>query len=206
MLQLISSLAAPFSPNFWVFTIIRFFVGTATAGIMILPFTVILEFTGPRKRELVTSFINLPLTVGEMIMPLFAYYLRSWNTFSLGIAIPNLLFLVYFFLVPESPKWLISTGQLDKASEIMARVAKRNHLPANNMLDVAKRIANEASSDGPKVRATYLDLIRRPAIRMNNVCCCVSWFILGLSFYGSNQYIGQTSSNVFVTIVLAGGL
>lgn len=125
MLQLISSLVAPFSPNFWVFTTIRFFLGTATAGIMIVPFTLILEVTGPQKRELVTSLINIPLTVGEMIMPLFAYYLRSWNTFSLGIAIPNLLFLVYFFLVPESPKWLISTGQMEKASEIMTRVAKR---------------------------------------------------------------------------------
>lgn len=125
MLQLISSFAAIFSPNFWVFTTMRFFIGTSTAGIMIVAFILIMELTGPGKREMVTSLISVPLSIGEMIMPLFAYYLRSWNTFSLGIALPNLVFLVYFFVVPESPKWLISTGQLDKASVIMANVAKR---------------------------------------------------------------------------------
>lgn len=92
---------------------------------MIVPFTLLIELTGPEKRELVTSFINLPTAIGEIIIPLFAYYLKSWNTFSLGLALPNLLFLVYFFLVPESPKWLISTGNLDKASKIMTKVAKR---------------------------------------------------------------------------------
>lgn len=125
MVQLITSLAVPFSPNFWTFTAIRFFLGTATAGIMIAPYTLVLEITGPRKRELVCAMIQLPLTVGQMVMPVFAYYLRSWNKFSMGIAIPNILFLLYFFLVPESPKWLISTGQLDKASRIMTQAAKR---------------------------------------------------------------------------------
>jgi MFS family permease len=123
MLQLSFSLIQPFSPNYWTLTVIRFILGTSSAGIMVITFVYIVEITGPSKRELVTSFYHIPLALGEMIMPLFAYYLRSWALFSVGVGVPNLLFLMYFWVVPESAKWLISVGKLAEASKVIKKVA-----------------------------------------------------------------------------------
>lgn len=83
----------------------------------------------------------------------------------------------------------------------------RNKLLTEHMLDTAKEIAADSNIDNKHITsATYMDLLRQPSMRIRNLCSCIIWFLLGLSFYGSNQYIGQTSSNVFITISLAGAL
>lgn len=83
-----------------------------------------IEVTGPSRRELATSLYHLPLAIGEITLPVFGYYLRHWDTFSIAVAMPTLLYLLYFFILPESPKWLISVGRLNDASEVMTKIAK----------------------------------------------------------------------------------
>lgn len=124
LLQLISGLIAPFCLNYWTFMIIRFFIGMSTAGTMLTSFILMMEVTGINKRELVSCLAAMPLPVGELLMPLVAYYMRAWNEFSLAIAIPNFIFLTFVFTVPESPKWLISKGRLQEASLVMEKAAK----------------------------------------------------------------------------------
>ncbi|XP_013191047.2 organic cation transporter protein [Amyelois transitella] len=208
MTQMICGLMIPFSPDFWTFTVLRFVIGTSTAGLMVVSFVIVLEIVGPKKRELMTGLYQIPISFGEMVMPLYAYYLRDWDQFSLGIGITQCIFVIYLFVIPETPKWLISVGRLEEASEVMKRAAKINNLPTDNMLQIAKEISDDsiARQDKSASKASYLDLIRVPSLRIRNLCSCVCWFILGLSFYGGNQYIGQTSSNTFLTIVLAGSL
>lgn len=103
----------------------RFILGTATAGNMICSFVILIEVTGPSHRELATSLFHIPLAIGEIALPVFGYYLRNWDTFSMAVAIPTLIYMLYFFILPESPKWLISTGRLKDASVVMTKVAKR---------------------------------------------------------------------------------
>lgn len=124
MLQLISSFATAFCSEFWAFAVMRFILGTATAGNMICSFVILIEMTGPSHRELATSLFHLPLAVGEISLPVFGYYLRNWNTFSLAVATPTLAYLLYFCILPESPKWLISVGRVKDASLVMTKVAK----------------------------------------------------------------------------------
>ncbi|XP_059047546.1 organic cation transporter protein-like [Achroia grisella] len=206
LLQLCCSAAVPFCPNYWTFTAIRFILGTATAGILVISFVIVVEIVGPSKRELVASLYHIPLSIGEMLMPLFAYYLRRWNIYSIGLAIPHCIFLTYIFLMPESPKWLISVGRYDEASETMIKAAARNKLPTEGMRNVVDSINHECNVDRARreeEKASYWDLVRLPSLRMKNIYSCVAWFILGVSFYGGTQYVGQTSSDPFLSVVLA---
>ncbi|KAF9414747.1 hypothetical protein HW555_007443 [Spodoptera exigua] len=207
MLLLVTSIGEAFCKIYWLFTAVRFFIGLATAGTMLCSFILMMEIIGPMKRELMNCLCALPMPVGQMLMPLFAYFLRSWDNFCLGVGIPHILYLAYFFILPESPKWLISVGRLEEASKVMTQAAKWNNLPTDNMLDVAKSIASEkVNSNEPIRKATYLDLLKTKVLRINIFGSCMIWFVLGISYYGSNQYIGQTSSNVFISVLLAGVL
>lgn len=123
LIQLCSSFATAFCKDYWTFTIIRFFLGSATGGNIIGAFVLMSEITGPAHRDFVTSFFHIPLAVAEIMMPVFGYYLRSWDKFSLGIAVPTVIYLSYFFVLPESPKWLISMGRLEEASVTMTKAA-----------------------------------------------------------------------------------
>lgn len=208
MLQLCTSVAEAFSPSYWMFTSIRFFLGLSTAGIMLCAFTFIIEITGPRKRELIACLSGLPIGVGEMIMPIFAYFLRTYDMFCLGIAIPNFIYLLYFFIMPESPKWLISMGKLEDASKVMKQAAEWNNLPSEHMIDIAQSIVvDEANFNiNKQEKATYLALLKTRTLRLYTFCSCTIWFMIGVTFYGSNQYIGQSSSDVFISISTAGAL
>ncbi|RVE41966.1 hypothetical protein evm_013375 [Chilo suppressalis] len=209
MMQLILSLVVPFSPNYWVFLALRLFLGASTAGIMAVTFVLVVEIVGSKKRELVTSLYHLPFALGQMILPLFSYYLRSWNKFSLGVGIPNLIFLLYIYLIPESPKWLISMGRLEEASQVMNKAIRDNNLPSQNTLEIAKRISSEEKIQSEKdknAKMSYWILISHPTTWLSNLCSCAVWFCLGVSLYGGNQYVGQTSSNVFLSSILIGAL
>lgn len=124
MMQLITTIAEAFCQTYWTFTGVRFFLGTSTAGTLLCAFIFIIEITGPRHRELIACLSAIPLSIGEITMPIFAYFLRTYDMFCLGVAIPNLLYIVYFFIMPESPKWLITAGKLEEASIVMTQAAQ----------------------------------------------------------------------------------
>ena len=124
MLQLVTTLVEAFCPTYWLFTTVRFFIGAATAGTILCSFILMMEIIGPMKRELMNCLCAIPMPVGQMLMPLFAFYLRSWDRFCLGVSIPLVLYLAYFFILPESPKWLLSVGKLEEASKVMTQAAK----------------------------------------------------------------------------------
>ena len=65
-------------------------------------------------------------------MTLLAYLIRSWVNLQLSFACTSLVLVSYFFLVPESPRWLISKGQTEKAENILKRIAKYNGVGIEN--------------------------------------------------------------------------
>ncbi|XP_028166128.1 organic cation transporter protein-like [Ostrinia furnacalis] len=208
LMQLVLSLVVSLSPEFWTLIIIRFLLGTCSAGLMVVSFVIMIEITGPKWRELTSALFHIPSAIGEMVMPAFAYYLRSWTAFSIGVGVPNVIFLL-FFLIPESPRWLISVGKLEEASKVMERAAKRNKMAPMNYLEVAQTIAEEskiASTKEKQSTVSYIDLLTHPSLRVKNLLCCVAWFVMGIVYYGGKQYIGQTGSNVFILMALAGAL
>ena len=44
----------------------------------------------------------------------------------LAAVLPGLLFLSYYFLLPESVRWLVQRGRHREAREVVARVARGN--------------------------------------------------------------------------------
>lgn len=115
--------AIPFSPNYTVFTVLRFSLGVATAGTMVVSFVLVVEAVGPKYRELFGCLFQIPFILGHMSVPLFAYYFRRWNTYSLALAVPQVIYLGYFFLLTESPRWLVSVGRVEEATVIVIQAA-----------------------------------------------------------------------------------
>merc|ERR1712130_554538 len=72
----------------------------------------------------------VPFAVGFLYVVFLSWCLRSsWRTLQWVIAAPNLLFLVFPILLPESPRWLISKGRGSAALASITTAAKSNDLP-----------------------------------------------------------------------------
>lgn len=59
-------------------------------------------------------------------MTFLAYLLRSWWKLQLVFAIFSLLLSSYYFLVPESPRWLLENGRSAEAKAVLLRIAQVN--------------------------------------------------------------------------------
>ncbi|XP_045518256.1 organic cation transporter-like protein [Pieris brassicae] len=197
--------AIPFAPNYATFTVIRFFWGVATSGTMVVSFVIVMETIGSNYREMLGCLFQIPFIIGHMTVPLFAYYFRSWDSYSLAMAVPPLIYLMYFISLTESPRWLLSVGRVDEAAKIVKKAAQFNGLPTTKIDETLKQLSDDIRSKSQEGRANYTDLLR-PALLVKTVCCCVMWTIVGLTFYGFNQYISQTSPDPFVTVAAAGAI
>ncbi|XP_047034700.1 organic cation transporter protein-like [Helicoverpa zea] len=202
---IIFGLAQPFSPNYLVFTILRFLVGMATSGTMVVSFVIVMESVGPRYREVTGCLFQIPFIIGHMTVPLFAYYFRSWNSYLLALGIPPLIYLGYFFVLSESPRWLVSVGRVKEATEIVKRAALLNNLPTTKIEETLTQMSQEicAKSDAPKLN--YSSLFQR-SLLLKTCYCCTMWLITGIVYFGFNQYISQTSPDPFISVALAAAM
>ncbi|BFG03427.1 organic cation transporter protein [Drosophila madeirensis] len=96
-----------------------------TSGVYPLAFIIGVEMVGPRKREMSSIVLNYFYAVGEALLGL-SVFLPNWRQLQLVLSIPPLIFLGYFWIVPESVRWLLARNQREKAGVIIRRAAKVN--------------------------------------------------------------------------------
>lgn len=152
---------------------------------------------GPQHRVLCTIVLNIGYSIGLVALAGIVYIVRDWRYLSLAVSVPLLLLYSCFFVLPESPRWLIATGNFKKAAQIMKTIAKFNgktiaddyemvlreklHRPATSHLQPNM---NTSSS----VTIGMLDLFKSPNMRAKTLIITFIWFsntcvYVGLSYY-----------------------
>lgn len=124
VIQVSAGVAAAFLPDYWSFTFFRFLVGMSVGGTMVTGFVIAMEFVGTQYRDVISALYQVPFNIGHMLLPLFGYLFRDFTNFQLSISLPTIVLLSYFFLIPETPRWLIAVKRTDEAINILERVAK----------------------------------------------------------------------------------
>lgn len=203
-IQLIFGVLSSFATNFALFCICRFITAAATGGTMVTSFVLVMEIIGIKWRELFSVLYQVPFNLGHLTLPLFAYYIRDWQTLQFALSIPSIVLLSYFWLVPESPRWLFTVGRVDEAVTILEKAAKCNNLKTENIrleLETAQAAKTEAVAKG-----TAFDLIRTKNMRIKTVCMNFNWFVCGLCFFGVSQYVGETGGNIFKNVAISASL
>lgn len=163
-----------------------------------------MEITGVRWRELVSVLYQVPFNLGHLTLPVFAYFYRDWRKLQFALSIPSLILISYYWLVPESPRWLFTTGRVDESVTILEKAAKVNKLPTASIkkdLELHAKATNTKASNVS--RGNAFDLIRTPNLRMKTICICFNWLVCGLAFFGVAQYIGQSGGNIFWNVAVS---
>ena len=87
-------------------------------GTFMMAFNLALECVGTKYRTMFGILIETPFAVGGLIVGIVSYAgVRDWRTLTLVLSAPNLLILSYWWLLPESPRWLI--GRMRSNPEIL---------------------------------------------------------------------------------------
>lgn len=68
---------------------------------------------------------EIAFIVGNFSLPVIAYFERNWRNLQLITGAPWLLVIVYYWFIPESPRWLITVGKKKEAVDILTHIAKK---------------------------------------------------------------------------------
>lgn len=130
-----------------------------------------------------------------------AYLIRDWVQMCLYTSVPFLLYFLYMFVMPESPRWLLAKGKLPEALKVLEVMAKVNEktLPESFRIKLHERVEADKLRVKKEIKNIgAFDLCRTPNMRLKTFLITLNWFVnetvyLGLSYYGpslgSNQYL-----------------
>ncbi len=133
----ISAIGCAFSPDFTQLVIYRIVGGFGIGIVSIVSPVYISEVAPAEVRGTMVSLYQLFITIGFLLAYLANYLILKgtampdyWRPMLGAEAIPDLLFLVLIFFIPESPRWLAVRGQRQDNSEAWKALRAKGILKA----------------------------------------------------------------------------
>ncbi|GFR86718.1 organic cation transporter protein [Elysia marginata] len=199
MLATVMQLLAPW---YWLFLVSRFVQGLSGSGVFSVSFVYVMEMVGPNYRMFAGIFIEIFWCAGLFALVGAAYWIRYWKYLVAAMTSPCLLFLLYIWIIPESPRWLMSRGKYEEAEKILQKIAKSNkrQIP-ERLLEVAAK--EEMSSQKKKESAKVWKLFAHRTLLFRTAIIAFNRFALDLSYYGISLNIGHLSGSLYLNYTLS---
>ncbi|MGK9389641.1 MFS transporter [Bacillus sp. RK1064] len=140
-LMSIMSIACVFSGNFMALFIFRFIQGIGVGGEVPVAASYINELSRAQGRGRFFMLYEMIFPLGLMISAqIGAFVVPSfgWKWMFLIGGIGGLIVFVFFFMLRESPRWLISKGRLDEAERIIEEI----EASTDKRMPVAKQVSS----------------------------------------------------------------
>ncbi|KAM9363693.1 uncharacterized protein ABDE67_018963 [Symphorus nematophorus] len=193
------AVASAFSTSYVMFAVLRFFTGFCITGIVIVSSVLNVEWVDIEHRKLVGVIDSLSWTFGNAAFSAIAYFVTDWRLLIVSITSPVILAIMTWRWMPESARWLIANGKLEKAQMYLKKCAKMNQM--NEFIDTLKteKLSTIVVTEKRDQAYSYLDLIRTPKMRKLALCTGIVWFCVAVTFYGISFNITGIGLNIYLT-------
>lgn len=144
-----AGVASALSPSFTWLVILRGILGLALGGTPIA-LTLFAEFLPTARRGSLVLLLQGAWTVGTCAEAILAWIViptLGWRWLLALSAIPMIILLAGYPLLPESPHWLVAQGRTDEAAQIIRRVAQVNGVEGLSVEEMSY-LGNPAEEDG----------------------------------------------------------
>ncbi|XP_047505437.1 organic cation/carnitine transporter 7-like [Pieris napi] len=186
LLSFSSSTLACFSPNWICLFIFKFISSTALAGTYPLGLTILGEFTPAHKRAIIVAMIGTVFTtsfglLGILSIPIsnlkFSYHvpildinLVPWRLLNFLTTTPAAIAAFATYLTYETPKFLLSVGEEEKALDVLRRMFNINTGKGREEYQVHSLFLDESSSEPSKslwasIKSQTTPLLKPPLLK-----------------------------------------
>ncbi|XP_078418029.1 organic cation/carnitine transporter 2-like [Cetorhinus maximus] len=192
-----------------VFCVLCFFIGFGDISNYVAAFVLGTELLGKSERTAYSTLgVCMFYAIGYIILPIFAYYIRNWRILLLALTIPELLYIPFWWLIPESPRWLITQGRVTEAEKIVQGFAKRNgitHIGAIFQHVDTREYTLLNSTVGQDQPHSFLDLVRTSNIRNITILSFLVWMITSIGYFvltlGTPNMYGDPYLNCLISAI-----
>ncbi|GFS59393.1 organic cation transporter protein, partial [Trichonephila inaurata madagascariensis] len=135
-------------------------------------FVILIEMVSPMYRSMVGVAINFGWCLAFISLPGVAWIIRDWFWLQLAVTLPKLLFISVFWVIPESPRWLLIRGEKEVFRRVVLKASKKNGIPADYVdAEMEKLIvkSEDMRITSSESTATVFDLFKTPNLRKNTL-------------------------------------
>lgn len=182
------------------------------AGIYVLS----IEWVGPKYRVLGSTLVALSFPLGEMLLGFVAMYVHDFRTLIRVLYTPGLAVMIYLWLVPESIRWLLVSGKVDRAIKTLKRVASVNGKTLSDKsielikLNYSKnKHANENTANKPNksLLQTFGLIFKSKTLCIRLLSCCYLWMVCCFCYYGLSLFSTHIpSGNRYTNFILVAAI
>ncbi|XP_041536142.1 solute carrier family 22 member 1 [Microtus oregoni] len=190
----LSGVLTAVAPDYTTMLLFRLLQGMVSKGSWVSGYTLITEFVGSSYRRTTAIMYQVAFTVGLVGLAGVAYAIPHWRWLQLAVSLPIIFFLLYYWFVPESPRWLLSQKRTTQAIRVMEQIAQKNgKLPP---ADLKMLCAEEDVSE--KQSPSFVDLFRTPNMRKHTFILMYLWFSCAVLYQGLIMHMGATGGNLYL--------
>ncbi|XP_053398109.1 organic cation transporter protein-like [Mercenaria mercenaria] len=185
---------------YWLFCLLEFIIGAALVASFMPGYIISIEITSSKKRFWPGIVSNYPYTVGLLVLTGIAYTVRDWFYIELFTSVPGVLMISYWWLIPESPRWLLTKGHVKKAEEVIRTAAKWNkvELPSGDLFD-------KKSVEEDKSNTSFIQLFTHKILCVRTVLIFFNCqMVVSLAYFGLALNSGNLSVDLYLNFGLSG--
>ncbi|XP_070784277.1 solute carrier family 22 member 13-like [Enoplosus armatus] len=199
LLLLLFGVGAAFSPNIYVYIVIRFLGGISISGILANAFVIGGEWSDSSKFAFCTIICHSSFPLGLMVLSGVAYLIRNWRILQLVLFSPLVLVLgIFYWILPESARWLMTQGRKEEAIKEVRRAARVNGRK------VPEDLLDKLEVEGTSKRGSMLDIFRISYLRKRALIMSYIWFGTSLMYYGLSLNVGNFGLDIYLTQFIFG--
>lgn len=155
--------------------------------------------------------INIYFGTGQAIMSGLSYAFPYWRYFLLSTYVPSVFLFLYYWIVDESNRWLLSKGRYQEVIKNIEKVAKCNGKePSAESMEPLQYNAKHASEfnivkEDPKAKppSAYYLVIKSKVLVLRLLKCSFWWITCVFCFYGLSINSVALAGNLHLNFVLA---
>ncbi|KAA0046973.1 organic cation/carnitine transporter 4-like [Cucumis melo var. makuwa] len=204
ILNAIFGIATAFSPNYYIYTLLRFLTGFSTGGVGLCAFVLATEPIGPTKRGIAGMSTFYFFSSGIAALSAIAYFFKSWRHLYIASSLPSFFFILLVLpFLSESPRWFLVRGRVTEATSLMAAIAKANgnHLPEGVFLaldeDTKRDEIQQSTQSG-----SLLDVMRSPITRIRLILAVAINFMCAVVYYGLSLNVVNLDTNIYMNVAV----
>ena len=202
MIMLSIGTTIPFMPNVESFLALRYFQGFTKMGVFTVVFIWCMEQVGGTYKTYVGVGLEFPWVLAWLMLALLGYLIPNWQYLSWITSIPGFLCIALFWIMPESPKWLLTVGNVQEAETIIKRAAVEN----GRTLGEDWKLEPLAVKQKGTSRGNIFNLFKTKNMAIKTLVLFFSWFTNSFIYYGLTFNTGKIAGSFYLNFVLNGVL
>ncbi|KAK7112579.1 organic cation transporter protein-like [Littorina saxatilis] len=203
MLNLVIGVASAFPPSPEVFFVYRFLMGVMGTAIYLSAFVLAVEFVGPKWRTTAGSMATLFWLTGPFLVAGLSYFVRHWQYIQLIGTVPLVLCIGHWWLLPESPRWLLLKKGTKPAMKVIRRAARANKLSLPPSVESTLEKNAKASEASVKALHIVQQLLQHPRLLIRTLIIFFNWCVISMTYYGLSLNVGNLSGSLRLNFLIS---